>query len=423
MSVSKRVIFCFCWSLLAGINGFSQAVKSPYSTFGIGELYGSSLAQNQGTGGVGISQPQFWYLNNQNPALLAYNPLTIFQGGVIGEQRKLTDGTISSKSRGGNLNYLAIAFPIKPWKIATSIGLMPYSNVDYLYTRQEQIPNTLDTVDITEEGRGGLTYLYWSTGFKVHKNIALGIKASYIFGSITDIYQGLTNAENQTIPYFVGINESTYSKGFALGGGISYSKDSLFNDNYRFNAGLTYDFPSSLKSNREIELFRMSVLGGDTIESGLLSATKGKLEIPAALGAGISFGKDRKWSVGIDYNYKNWSAFKSINVDEEGLVAAWKVAFGGEYIPNFTSLTYLRRVTYRAGLSYEQLPFFANGNKVNDFGINFGFSLPTGRSSIDLAFKTGNRGTTADNKLKENYFKVYLGVTLNDQWFVKRKFD
>jgi hypothetical protein len=74
-------------------------------------------------------------------------------------------------------------------------------------------------------------------------------------------------------------------------------------------------------------------------------------------------------------------------------------------------------------LSYEQLPFFANGNKVNDFGINFGLSLPTGRSSIDLAFKTGSRGTTADNKLKENYFKVFVGLTLNDQWFVKRKFD
>lgn len=97
------------------------------------------------------------------------------------------------------------------------------------------------------------------------------------------------------------------------------------------------------------------------------------------------------------------------------------MALGGEYTPDYAATDFFKRVTYRIGVS--KAPFFANGKKVDDFGINFGFSLPAGRSSIDIALKAGQRGSVTENGLKENYIKAYLGVTLNDQWFVKRKFD
>ena len=80
-------------------------------------------------------------------------------------------------------------------------------------------------------------------------------------------------------------------------------------------------------------------------------------------------------------------------------------------------------MVYRAGLSFEQYPYKANNNTVNDLGINFGFSLPAGRSSVDMAFRYGKRGTLSDNGLQENYFKIFFGVTFNDQWFIKRRFE
>jgi hypothetical protein len=113
-------------------------------------------------------------------------------------------------------------------------------------------------------------------------------------------------------------------------------------------------------------------------------------------------------------------------VDEqnEGLGESWRVAIGGEITPDqFATENYLKRLTYRAGVSMEQNPFLANGNPVKDVGINFGLSMPAGRSSLDLAFKYGKRGDKADNILEENYFKIYFGITFNDQWFIKRKFD
>jgi hypothetical protein len=121
MSVSRGVFFCFSLFLLASVGVYGQAANSPYSTFGIGESYGNALAHNQGMGGLGLSLPQYWFLNNQNPALLVYNGFTVFQAGIVGEQLSFDNGTSSAKSRGGNMNYLAIAFPVKLNKITTSL--------------------------------------------------------------------------------------------------------------------------------------------------------------------------------------------------------------------------------------------------------------------------------------------------------------
>ncbi|HET9487326.1 MAG TPA: hypothetical protein VFO54_07830, partial [Chryseosolibacter sp.] len=108
----------------------------------------------------------------------------------------------------------------------------------------------------------------------------------------------------------------------------------------------------------------------------------------------------------------------------ENLQRSWRVAVGGEVTPDqFASENYFKRMTYRAGLSMEETPFLANGNPVQDLGINFGLSLPAGRSSLDLAFKYGKRGQKSENLLEESYFKVYFGITFNDQWFIKRKFQ
>jgi len=35
----------------------------------------------------------------------------------------------------------------------------------------------------------------------------------------------------------------------------------------------------------------------------------------------------------------------------------------------------------------------------------------------------GKRGTTAANLVEENYANVSVGFSLNEQWFVKRKFN
>ena len=126
MSVFSRLLISFL--LVAGFisPAFSQAARSPFSYFGIGEQYGNGLANNQGMAGVGVSNPQYYYLNNKNPALLVYNRFTVFEGGMILEKRTARGDSTTEKNLDGNLNYLIMGFPIKPGKWTTSAGLMPY---------------------------------------------------------------------------------------------------------------------------------------------------------------------------------------------------------------------------------------------------------------------------------------------------------
>lgn len=423
MSISRRIFFCFCLVLLSGHNVFSQGAKSPFSSFGIGDTYGTSLAHNQGMGGVGLSRPQFWYINNQNPALLPYNTFTVFSAALIGEERQIASTVDSEKVRGGNLSYLAVAFPLKYGKVTTSVGLMPYTNVSYRLAYDELIEGALDTALVVESGNSGISQFYWSTGFKVTSDISLGIKASYVFGSINNVYESTIKNSTQQIPFVSGINENTYSRGFLLGTGFSYSKDSLFKENYRFSIGAVYDFRGNAPADLDAELYKISSQSGDTLQSEILRQQTGFITLPSSIGGGISFGKDRKWTLGIDYFRQNWNTFRSLNEDEAGLRESWYVRAGGEFIPDYVSLNYLKRVTYRIGASYERLPFLANGFLINDYAATFGLSLPAGRSSIDLAFRRGIRGNVNENGLRENYMKAYLGITINDNWFVKRKFD
>jgi hypothetical protein len=65
-----------------------------------------------------------------------------------------------------------------------------------------------------------------------------------------------------------------------------------------------------------------------------------------------------------------------------------------------------------------------NDTEINDFGINFGASFPTGGySSMDASFKIGSRGTTDNNLIRENYMQFVIGATINDRWFIKRRYD
>ena len=136
-------------------------------------------------GGVGISNPSSWYINNQNPALLTYNFVTTFQAGMILENRTINDGTSSMKTGTGNLNYLVTSFPIKSGRWTTSLGLTPFSSANYkLITTGKVLNDVTTTVTSQQNGSGGLNQFYWAHGVRVHKNVALGVRANYLFGSI-----------------------------------------------------------------------------------------------------------------------------------------------------------------------------------------------------------------------------------------------
>ena len=101
-----------------------------------------------------------------------------------------------------------------------------------------------------------------------------------------------------------------------------------------------------------------------------------------------------------------------------------RIHLGVEYIPKFTSLSYLDNVRYRIGFSHGKSPYVVNGTTIRDSNVSLGFSLPVGSqflNSNSLSFVGGQRGAVGSGLIRERYGKVVMGLTLMERWFQKQK--
>jgi hypothetical protein len=431
MSVIRRFLFLlFGLSIVSG--AYSQVTRSPFTTFGIGEPYTNALIYNQGMAGVGAAQPQNWYTASINPALLVYNNQVMFSAGIIAEQKKIISDTLTEKTKAGNLNYLTTAFPLMKLKKdarinvwTTSLSLFPFTTVRYNTQYTQPIDNSDQTILINERGTGGISRLTWANGFRITNELAFGMKASYYFGSIVNTYENFPGT-NPAVS--AAVEHKYYVKDFGFTGGLSFTRDSLFSrQKYRLSLGLVYDFNTDLRTRRREVLY--SSRGGTVLESDTLTTRGGSLTIPGNLTAGIAVSRGR-WNLGLDISYRDWSKFKSFErEDEENYGKSWRYALGGEITPDGFSDNFLKRITYRGGLSYEQTPYLVNTdngmNSVKDVGVNLGVSIPTGRwSTIDFGVRYGRRGDKQETIFEEDYYRFFFGISFNDKdWFIRRKFD
>ena len=409
-------------------NVFGQAARTPFSAFGLGETYGNATASQQGMAGVGVSNPSFLFLNNINPALLVYNGIggiTTFQAGILGEKRTIRDATNADKTTGGNLNYLILGFPIKSGKWTTSIGLLPYTGMNYKFNYSETVPGGNKSVNFLETGNGGINQVAWSHGVSITPKISVGARAAYLYSTIENSFQNSVALDSTVVLFRPDLAQRFYYKGFAFTGAVSVHLDSLLGDDYRFNFGAVYDLQAKLNTDYLQTLVRYNNTGTAISTDTLVEESRGKTKIPAVASVGVSFGRGNTWVFGIDGRFTDYSNFGLYRKELVDAKKGWRVAAGLELTPNPNSLgSYLKVITYRAGVSLEEYPYLVNSKALRDFGTNFGLSLPVARGcSVDLSGRWGNRGNVTDNSITEKYFKLYFGVTFNDRWFIKRRFD
>lgn len=423
LNFKRNTFYILTFSLFSAIGALGQAAMTPFSYLGIGEYYGNALAHNHGMAGVGVSNPQYFYLNNKNPALLVFNKFTNFSAGFIGEKRTVVGNGTSESNSNANLNYLIMGFPVKLGRWSSSLGLSPYSTVNYRLNYTDAIEGSTNTVQVTETGSGGINQFAWSNGVRMNDDISLGVKATYLFGSIVNEYSNTLTESDQPVLYNPTVYERTYVKDLNLTLGFSYHKDSLFRKNYKFNLGAVYDFRTDLRTELTTRIEQRDNI--DTLYTTTIFENEvGSITLPQILTLGLSFGRGDKWIVGTDFALLDYRQYNDSKSDIREGTTGWRLSLGTEFTPNVSAMTsYLKRITYRTGINYEKYPYLINGMPVKDFGINFGFSLPVGRSSLDFALKMGKRGNLTDNTIEENYFKIYFGATFNDQWFIRRRFD
>ena len=151
---------------------------------------------------------------------------------------------------------------------------------------------------------------------------------------------------------------------------------------------------------------------------------KAYLTMPQGVGFGFALEKDKKWCLGADFNWMQWSHFAREGITED-LSDSWRVAVGFEYMPSYSSVSnYFRRAHYRIGGCYENGFLNIKGQNINKIGVTAGISLPLPRSlsKVNLAVEVGQYGTREAGLIQERYLRFDVGVSVFERWFMKRKY-
>ena len=95
--------------------------NSPYSKYGLGDLFSGMLPVNQSmAGAMAATYRDYWGVNLVNPASLGKLRFTAFQLGLNYEHHELSERStgLTAQADNGNLTSISLAFPItKSWEV------------------------------------------------------------------------------------------------------------------------------------------------------------------------------------------------------------------------------------------------------------------------------------------------------------------
>jgi len=399
-----------------------SGTNSPYSYTGLGEVNFRGNQINRFMGGLEVYNDSI-HANLSNPSSYAKLLLTTYSIGLNYSNNQLSDTNDSKSLISSGLDYIGIAIPTK--KFGFGFGIIPFTSVGY---KLSQIDDSSSSDILNRyEGEGGINKVFFSLGLYLLKNLSFGVTINYDFGKLKyqtskfldDVYLGT-----------VLINESSIS---GLDIKLATNYEIPVNSKIDLHMMVSYVPQGSLNSNNKRLLITSplsdpsnitEIIEIDLADTGLDFT---EIQLPSSSIVGFGLGKKSKWFAGAQYIMTNSSNFKNSfntlpNISYED---GSQFSIGGFYIPDYSSITsYWKRVVLRMGFRHEVTGIFKNNFGINETGINFGAGLPLpGYSNVNIGFEYGSRGTKNSNILNEKFWTVRIGFSLNDRWFIKRKYN
>jgi hypothetical protein len=463
MKLNKIIILIFL--TINALQGFSQIIdlkyaevqpkeNSPFSRFGLGNLAPQYLSSTAGMGGLTASYRDPYHYNPINPASLSALRLTDFDFGLYAKNTSISDGKNSLNGWSGNINHIALGFPTysvinevydrKPREVRWAMGLalMPYNTMGYLIETQANTPNNKLDSGVVQNffiGSGGSYRLMWGNGVS-YKGFSAGANVGYLFGKMNYFIQNLLYFDSNSATFANNAQDSYTLGSFFWNFGLQYtltldpkSKYGEKGDRKHLIFG-GYTNPSLAMNTTSSRIFSRQLLrggnvAGNPIEISNVSDIQNSGVLPSETTIGVSYENGAKFRGGIEYSTASWSQYSNkADFRFEPLKDASQFAVGAEFVLNKSKLKPDEekihwRVGYRAGSD----PRIFNGEQVKKSALTFGMGLPmrVGRgaqiSFMDLGFEYGKIGT---EKIVENYWRISLGFTLNDNsWFLKQRYQ
>ncbi len=413
MFVKKQLLLFTLCLVTFGLSAQSSTV-SPYSRYGYGDMHSGNFIIANSMGGVGYGVRNNTRINPKNPASFSIvDSLTFMMDiGLSANFNQFTSSLAQQQKSSGQFDYVAFKIPITR-NIGASVGLLPFSSIGYQYAFDEKIIFNSEELLTNHSfvGAGGVNRLYGGLAYSILPAWSVGVNANYLFGN-SHHTRSLTFPNNSTYtPTKEETNLYISTLYFDFGTQISLP----INKKDLFTIGGTYTMKTPMGIRSEITTTGTQVTTDNTSYS---------FEYPQSIGVGFSYFFNKKLLIAADFTQQYFSDALFYS-KKDSLSDLSKIALGLEYIPNSNSRKYGETIRYRVGGNYGQSYTFVNENQFNELGVSlgFGFPLKNSKSFINLMFEYGSRGNVTQNLVREEYFKIGFGLSVQESWFFKRKFE
>lgn len=454
--------------------------KSLYSSRGVGELetFNHAYSKSLGSAINGIRSSHMISLSN--PASSAALKYVYYDFGLRADAGKSYTNDSANTFFNGNFNYLVIGFPV--WrkdttkytntKVSNNIqvdkktiwsaafGFAPYSSIGSAYFKT--IDTSYGKQTIIYSNTGGLSRVFLQNGFNLSNHFSVGLTTSYVFGQQT--YNKIIYLSDSGVGRLISDQSLSYLKGFKFDFGfqghhtlnLKTSKKDSINGKListwkktplKFVYGATISNSPTLKySLSRLALGKSNYFLTAPIDTLINDDNvKGKYYMPSSFTAGFSATYNNLWMFTFDYKTDRISSKVNSIFNSDSFNHASQLSFGFAYRPDMEVENMKKKpdnrfkpnIEYRLGLRLYNTGLYLRNNigeisQLKEYGISFGLGIPktiptyyskTLKSMINFTYEYIHRGTPNNGLVAENIHRLTLGFTLNDIWFIKRKFN
>lgn len=406
-----------------------SGTNSPYSQYGLGVLSDQSQGFNRGMNGVGLGLREGNLVNTLNPASYsAVDSLTmIFDVGISGQITNFKEGGRSINAKNSNFEYAVGQFRLMK-NLGVSFGVLPLSNIGYSYSSETRLNNEVGTISQSYSGSGGLRQVFVGAGYKVIKPLSIGFNFGYIWG---DYKRSITSTGTENVNAITKVYEASV-KSYNLNFGVQWEQQ--LNRLDKLTVGASVGLGHKLDADPTCTIMNYST--ATYVSDTTVFTVKNGLELPLSYGFGATWSHRNQLLVGADVTIQKWGSTDYPSYNEttkqyelcSGLLKdRTHFALGADYVPNPMSRRFVSRIHYRAGLGYSTPYYIINGKDgPREFSLSAGFGIPlqnswNNRSTLNISAQWVN--TSASGMIKENTFRINLGLTFNERWFAKWRID
>ena len=432
----KKILAAVLFTALATPSFAQSGTNSPYSQYGLGLLSDQTSGFNRGMNGLGLGFREHNQVNYINPA--SYSSIDslsfIFDVGISGQVTNFDEGGVKKNANNSNFEYAVAGFRAAR-HLGVSFGIIPFTNVGYNYSNTANVGGITGS-DATSyvntySGSGGLHQIYVGAGWEPFKGFSFGANVSYLWGSYTrSVTNSYTDNYINTLSKYYTASTHSYKLDFGVQYTTKISKKDML------TVGLTYSPGHKLGGKSECTV--VSTNSQTTVSDTSSYSVSKALEIPVMYGAGLTWNHDNKLKLGFDYSLQKWGSVvapvynvtnnvPSYTAEKGQFTDRHKYTFGGELCPQENSRNFFKRIHYRLGASYATQYLKINGvDGPKEYSVSAGFGIPimngyNNRSILNIS----GQWVRQDSKMfiKENTFRINIGLTFNEKWFAKWKME